>query len=104
MFVGDSGADDGEDFGVGGIDNDGRALQEVGFEAVAFFQGRQRAGERFLGFLLDERVEGGEDVEAVFGEVFGFVVFAQLLVNEVNEGGEAHAVALGFAVHDVQRQ
>ena len=40
MFVGDSGADDGEYFGVGGIDDNGRALQEVGFEAVAFFQRR----------------------------------------------------------------
>ena len=76
-------------------------MQEVGFEAVAFFQRRQRATKGFLGFLLDERVEGGEDVEAVFGEVFRFVVFAELLVDEVDEGGEAYAVALGFAVHDV---
>ena len=101
MFVSHPRADDGEDFGVGGIDDYRGALQEVGFEAVAFFQRRQRAGERFLGFLLDERVEGGEDVEAVFGEVFRFVVFAELLVDEVDEGGEAYAVALGFAVHDV---
>jgi len=52
LFVGDSGADDGEHFGVGGIDDNGRALQEVGFEAVAFFQRRQRATKGFLGFSI----------------------------------------------------
>ena len=104
LFVWHTRADNGQHFGVAGVDDDSGALQEVFFQTIAFFQGGQGAGQGILGFLLDERVKGGEDVEAVFGEVFFFVVFTELLVNEVNKGGEAHPGSLCIHRHDVKRQ